>query len=363
MYSEVKRGTMESMHWLMETVNKVFGSENSIDFEMGFESPFLFTEENIKNTFYIDDGSKSVSQASVLLSKVSLNGVVIDVASLGSVCTLKEHRHNGLSTKIINEIIRVFTKSKVDLLLVSGEIELYKKLDCVRTGSIYIGVAHLLKNESDYDVRMSNNEGRIKNSYVYQNIHKSEKLRFLRTEEDFNKLMNSSSFNSEGYIVKLFEIYNWKEEIVAYAVIFKRDGDKRMRIMEYAGSRYAIMHSLGNIMEKMECTDAYFNINTEDLDLMDVCSTMEIRLRKENIPGTVRILDSNSIIQKLTPLINERTGGNFELKQETGNKWNFTSKKLSGKINGYGELTSLIFNHDRNSLGIPLMFTDDLNYI
>jgi hypothetical protein len=55
----------------------------------------------IGNTFYVDDGSKHVSQARVLLSRVNINGAMFEVASIGSFSTPFEHSHGDLSTIII----------------------------------------------------------------------------------------------------------------------------------------------------------------------------------------------------------------------------------------------------------------------
>ena len=360
-YSGIKRATVEKRRLLIDSLDSVFRPGNVEKSSMEIEFPHLFSEENIHNTFYIDDGTSPVSQASVLLSKVSINGAVLDVASLGSVSTLKEHRHKGLSTRIINEIIRVYTESKIDLLLVSGEIELYTKLNCVKTGRVYTGIAHDLPGCKNYTVKKINSGERIKNSKDYQQIYRKEKFRYLRTEKDFKTLLDSVWFKRIGFRMELFEIKNAGEDLVAYVVAFNKTGNNELIVMEYAGSRRAISSSLGKIAEIMECNTIRLKINGDDIEFLDICSSMEIELKEGNSQGTVRVLNSKSIFQKLEPLIREKSGSEFDIKMGADESWSFTPGDVDKNINGYAELTHFIF--DSNGLGLPLMFTDDLNYI
>jgi hypothetical protein len=360
-YSGVKHGTVEKRRLLIDSLDSVFRPGNVEKSSMELEFPHLFSEENIHNTFYIDDGTTPVSQASVLLSKVNINGAVMDVASLGSVSTLKEHRHKGLSTRIINEIIRVYTESKIDLLLVSGEIELYTKLNCVKTGRVYTGIARDLPGCNGYTVKEINSGERIKNCKNYQQIYRKEKFRFLRTEKDFKTLLDSVWFKRFGFRMELFEIKNAREELVAYVVAFNKTGNKELIVMEYAGSRRAISSSLGKIAEMMECNTIRLKINGDDIEFLDICSSMDIELKEGNSQGTLRVLNSKSIFQKLEPLIREKSGSAFNINKVSEERAPVSSGDMDKNITRYGELTHFIF--DYNGLGLPLMFTDDLNYI
>ncbi|MCI2412682.1 GNAT family N-acetyltransferase [Cuniculiplasma divulgatum] len=369
MYSEVKRGSVENRQLLIDSLDSVFRPGNVQGSSMALEFPHLFSDDNIENTFYIDDGKIPVSQASVLLSKTCINGAILDVASLGSVSTMKDHRHKGLSTKIINRMIEVYRNSEIDLLLVSGEIELYTKLGCVKTGSDYSAVIEKIGKNEDieqngkYFVKLSSPEERIANAVEYHRIHIKEKFRYMRTSKEFSILLNALWFKRNGFRMDLFEIRNENETILAYVVAFKKIGDSKLKIMEYAGSRKAIASCLLDIMAKMECSEIRFRVNEEDFNFIEELSRLNVKLVQENSQGTLKILNSQSIFRKLRPLIIERIGEYFEFREIGNEKWLFISGSLKKEINGYDDLTHFIFDKKEGSLGIPLMFTDDLNYI
>lgn len=369
MYSDVKRGTVETREILIDSLDSVFRPGNVTGSSMGIEFPHLLSVENIQNTFYIDDGKVPVSQASVLLSKVYINGAILDVASLGSVSTLKEHRHKGLSTRIITEMTEFYRDSGIDLLLVSGEIELYTKMDCVKTGSDYLAVIDkTVKNndidqKGDYMVKITSPEERKANADQYHRIHMKEKFRYMRTADEFKTLLNALWFKRKGFQMELLEIRDQNKTLQAYAVVFKKIGEMEAKVMEYAGSRKAIASCLLDILTEIKCDRIRFRINDDDFDLMEQMSRLDVKLVHENVQGTLKVLDSQSIFRKLRPLIIEKLGEDFVFKEINNDTWSFMSGSFDKEIMGYGQLTHFIFDKIDGALGLSLMFTDDLNYI
>ena len=123
---------------LLNNLEKVFGSSDNSE-NMAFGITPLFSEDNISNTYYIEENGEIVSQASLYKFECNLNGSVIKVISLGAVCTLQKYRHKGYATRIIKKIIEDKKREKNHLMIVSGDIELYTKLGCVKTGKVLIG--------------------------------------------------------------------------------------------------------------------------------------------------------------------------------------------------------------------------------
>ena len=81
------------------------------------------------------------------------------------------------------------------------------------------------------------------------------------------------------------------------------------------------------------------------------------------LDGTVRILNERSLFQDLCPWFMENLGYLPSLKKIGDNIFILKLKEKTIEVNGYGELTRLLFGGAENSLNIPLPFPDDLSYI
>jgi predicted acetyltransferase len=359
----VKRGSIRTRQLLIDSLDSVFRPNSKVNgSSMAQEFPHLFSNDNIKNTYYIEKEGKPVSQASVFISTIFLNGISLKVASLGSVSTLKEYRHQGFSTNIIEEIIKQNSKAKIDLLLVSGELELYKKLECVKVGRVIRGSIDTRNKGVNYEIKLINPENRKLRADTYHELYRKEKYRFLRTKSHFRILLDSLWFRRVNYRMEFFEI-NQNNITVAYVVAFKKNEDNTVIIMEYAGSRNALIESIPTINERMDGDKIVFNIHPDDITLIEICKKNKIQMIESFTQGTIRILNEESLFRKLQPIFIEHFGQSYKLEKKDVNAWNLVAKKSMKKIEGTGNLTRLIFGYESNDLKIPLVFTDDLNYI
>jgi predicted acetyltransferase len=359
----VKRGNMKMKRILIESLDKVFRPNSKNDgSSMYREFPHLFSDKNINNTYYIEKNGFPVSQASILTSIVILNGISLRVASLGSVSTWKEYRHKGYSTEIINKIIDDCVVSGVDLLIVSGEIELYTKLGCIKTGRVLKGIVKAVNDISSYTVEKIESEERVKRANLYHKMYSRESYRYLRTLTEFQNLLDSLWFKRQNFRMDLFEIKN-ANEVISYVIAYKKNDDDKVSVIEYAGSRVGFINSLSTICGIMGSKEIIFNVQPEDTTLYDLCKSKGIALKESFTQGTIRILNEKNLFKKLELLFLERFGSKPLLHKIRDNSWDFSLKDFSRRFDGIGDLTSFIFGYDDNDLKIPLMFTDDLNYI
>jgi hypothetical protein len=298
----------------------------------------------------------------VFISTIFLNGISLKVASLGSVSTLTEYRHQGFSTNIIEEIIKQNSKAKIDLLLVSGELELYKKLQCVKVGRVIRGSIDTRNNTVKYEIKLLNVENRKLRADTYHELYRKEKYRFLRTESHFKILLDSLWFRRVNYRMEFFEI-NQNNITIGYVAAFKKNDDNTVIIMEYAGSRNALIEALPVINERMDGDKVVFNIHPDDITFIEICEKNKIQIRETFTQGTIRILNEESLIRKIQPILLEHFGQRYKLEMNGAYNWNLVAKKYIEKIEGIGNLTRLLFGYESDGFKIPLMFTDDLNYI
>lgn len=355
---EVKRGTEDTREKLIKSSNEVF-LDSGADF---FGVIDAFSNENIHNTYYIEESGVSVSQASIFESKCFLNGISLSVASLGSVLTLEKYRHKGLSTKIIKNIMKDKSSEGKSLMLVSGEIELYTKLKCAKVGTVFSATVNSGKLPDKFKVVRVTRTIMKEHINEYHTLHSSEPYRFLRTPDLSNTIFNEVLLQQKSHIMEMFEIYI-KHKIVAYIVVHSYEDIKKGRVVEYAGSRYGIIFSLSGIASWMEWDSIDININPQDVTTKSLLESLNVAMREGFSQGTMIILNPGQLITEINPLILEKTGSEILLSEESEEEWTIIHRGRSITVEGKDKLTELFFGHGKGSFNIPLMFTDDLNYI
>ncbi len=358
----IKRGRPETRDKLIKILNSVYRtSENPLE-GMALEFPHLFSLENIHNTYYIEDEGIPVSQASVYEWTCFLNGVNISVVSLGSVSTLEKYRHRGLSTKIIRRIMEDKRDEGFSLMLVSGEIELYTKLNCVKAGLVYSTTFHTGSAKGLWECNVVSEEERVKHAEKYHTIYSRESYRYLRTENLTATLMNALWFKRKSHRMELFEILN-VGELVAYVVVYAGISNENGSVMEYAGSRDAVVDCLPSIAQSMGWKSIRVSVNPEDYAMIHIVDKNGLAVNHVKSQGTMVVLNWNNLVDQLNPIVIERTGSPLSVKEGPGERWVITIGNRNISVNGIDGLTSLIFGDEEESLKIPLMFTNDLSYI
>lgn len=360
---KVKKGTIELRDKLISNLNSVFRPGSGSNMGMALEFPHLFSDENMRNTYYIEEDGKIVSQASVFDWKCNLNGYTLKVASLGSVSTLPEYRHRGLSTKVIREVVKDKTDNGFHLLLVSGEIDLYKKIGCAKTGKVLIGTLNGEINQfNNFKTVRIGVSDRKERSFEYHKLYALEKFRYFRTPDLSKILIDSLWFKRESAVMELYEVRS-SNEIQAYVVAYRQKKERTVKVMEYAGNRKAIIESLSFILKDLEGDWLKFNVNLEDLELISLCKELNISTTSSYAQGTLMCLDVNGLEEIVNSIVREKLGWDFSATQIANETWRVSIESKDYIITGRSQLTDFIFGWEDEKLAINMMFTDDLSYI
>lgn len=358
----IKRGTHETREKLIRSLNSVYRPMEDPLEGMALEFPHLFSEENIHNTYYIEEDGIPVSQASVYEWTCFLNGASISVISLGSVSTLETYRHRGLSTKIIRRIMEDKTDHGFSLMLVSGDIELYTKLNCVKAGLVFSTIVNSGPINGSWDCVKVSASDRLNHTDNYHTIYSREPYRYLRTPELSSLLINALWFKRLTHKMDLFEISR-EGVILSYVVVYSSISDKKGSVMEYAGDRGAILDCLPVIAQNMGWESVKMHVHPDDFSFIQLIQENSLTMESEASQGTMVVLNWENLVREINPIIMEKTGSPISIREGPGERWVITSGKRSISVNGIDQLTSLIFSNSEESLKVPLMFTDDLSYI
>ncbi len=360
---EVKRGNPEVLPELVEVVDEVMRKGVPQGYRMGDEFPHLFSIENSGNLYYVEIGGQPVSHAGIKKWKAFIEGKPVSVASLGSVATLPEHRGHGYASSILDRILSDLRRDRISLLLVSGSRNLYSRAGCVETGlvlstEISASEAERLRLKQDLEVNpVSDRSGAVE--WALQ-LYNSENYRFERDDKLMEILLSSVWFRRMNFRMELFEIVS-NSVRVAYAVAFKKKGEEKVTVMEYAGSRPAVAGSLKQISDLMKADAIEMKIHPSDSELIHIFRKNGIIMRESRTQGTVRVVDPENLVCELEKVLEKR---GIEVNViDHGKGIQFARGKNRSLASGPSEITKAFFGTSESSMAIPLMFTDDLNYI
>ena len=358
----VNRGTLETAQMLRKNLDLVFRPKQKPGKGMFAEFPHLLSDDNIRNTYYAEVEGNAVSQASIFKTECYLNGPRLKVASLGSVSTLEDYRHMEYSTAVIKKIIDDLTKEAFPIMLVSGEIDLYKKLDCVKTGHIFKAKIKDDRIKGDLSIQVVDRRTRLQRSADYWQLYSREPFRYIRTKKLMRCLLDSLWFKRRKYVMELLEA-RYRGNLQAYLVAYKKVDSNFCTIMEYAGSRNAVMTVAQKANGIFGADTTEICIHPNDITLRSIVETNDIHLKSEESQGTLRILNANALVNQLEPWFIENFGSTATINANPDGSYIFKVRKKEFHAENSGDLTKIIFGGMKKSLNVPLMFTNDLNYI
>ena len=364
--TEVKRGTPTILNDLVGVVNNVMRPASPQGYRMEDEFPHLLGVGNAENIYYIEENGKPVSVIAVKFWKAYLADQMISVASLGSVSTLPEYRGKRYATNILDRIISDLETRKVSLLLVSGTRDLYKRAGCIQTGrmfsySISRQSLSAITNTGRYSVRKIVRREEAANWIL--DIYNREHYRFARDIDLMKILLEAIWFRRENWPMDLFEISENGTK-VAYFIGYKRGKDKRsVNVMEMAGSRSAIINSLAAILEELEADDILLRVHPTDTGMIEILDSMGYTNQVMPVQGTVRVIDPSTLLSELGNLVAE-SGWHCSIDLK-GENFALRCDSLSAHIDARtpSDITDAFFGTGSGCMKIPLMFTDDLNFI
>ncbi len=365
----MKRATPEVALTLGKLANPIFGRDGRIEPSLLDDFPLFYSAENSKNLYYVEDEKGNpISAAGVYKNVCSLEGIQLHVASLGNVWTLPEHRGQKLASRIVEEIVSDLEKEETSLLLVSGDESIYTRLGCCPAGSMIVATYVRdgdVTGGGKFRTAHVQSEDRETHANALLEIHEKEPIRYVRNTAQMKVLLRTLGYLRRYVNRQLFEVES-EGRVVAYAVaaldsLSTGEEGKSVRIIEYAGSRRAVVSSLEKILQYYEAGAVEFCFLPSDVEMMNFTSSLRLNFRREALQGMFRPLNVEFLFSELAPWFS----GKVSVSRDR-NSWLVEGQFGEKKLASLQTMTSWLFgtNFGENfSLKIPLMRTDDLNYI
>ncbi|PSR27047.1 MAG: hypothetical protein C7B47_09050 [Sulfobacillus thermosulfidooxidans] len=347
----VKRAVPEMVNMLGVMIDKVYRPEQRPGEGMPKEFPHLFHSGNAHNLFYAEMDSTPVSMVAVLKQTAIIPGAHIPVASIGSVVTLPQYRGQKLATTILKTVFDVMTQEGQALCLISGDRDLYLRQGARKIGRMYtvhVNADMLPRDSSAHgNIRYIESHSRQGYAPLLASIYQQESYRFQRSAEQMAVLLNALWFKRPHFRQELFVIES-ELSIEGYLVVFVRESQPQHgMIMEWAGNRDRMPGALAHVLRQMNLNDITFHIHAMDHWMKSLAIAHGWMMHEEPIQGTVKVANSDVLIHAYASRLEEQAQDIMSL------------KTLSDE-----QLLSHLFGPPFDeSLNLPFILTDDLNYI
>ena len=307
---EEPRGTRkEEFSQVIKLVNYVFRESSNRPSNMEKWYPLLFNDDNLENMRIIWEDGRPVSHFGIFESEMAIYGCKTKIGSIGAVCTHPEYRKRGFASLLLEDGIKKMDKDGIDIALVSGERNLYKRAGCVEAGRVHKFriSGNDLKSFDTQKVKVFPYQERNLENIVQ--VYQKEAVRFFRSLEDFKRILTTgAAMDREGEILTIHK----GDEFLGYLAIQTpggKEGEKRIgQVVEYSGTREAIIDAVGCVFERYTLQELTFNVPFHDSEFIYLLSQKNLISLSESIPGLVKIINLPRLMDRLGSYIEERLG-------------------------------------------------------
>lgn len=297
------------------------------------EFPLLLSKKNAENMRIIKEKGEVISVVNFLPRKILIEGTPISVGSIGAVCTHPDHRESGYSSKILKDVEKRMKKIGINLCLISGTRNLYKKwgAESVKSCKRYRIFAGLL--DLKYIVR----EYREGDLMSLKKIYNLQGTRYLREGVDFETLIDSGTFPFGDTSYKRYVLED--ENGLRGYIILKKTSEK-IEVKEAGGERREIFDSLAFLGTELGVYKIDYILSQEKK------VPTGYLVEEEYQGGSLKIIDFVKFIDELRPYfreyINDEDVDSFKVKESDG-KYLLSLGAEKMQIESHKELLKLIF--------------------
>lgn len=296
----VQTATKDNLSQVIKLINTVFISDRPDATQMEEKFPIFLSETNLEHIFVVSDQEKPVSHAAYYPATVIVQGIPIQVGSVGSVCTDAAYRGQGIATRILDVLEEKARSEGIQLLFISGERSLYLRRQCKQVGGFKEFTLSRSQAASALPARIKLCEYDAACIPGMAAVYNQEAIRFYRTAVEFDRLLEAglrrffTSVN-KAYVLKA------GERIVAYFVIGINDAPTRQAgIIEYAGDRQLLRSAFDQVLHTEALEQLTVQVPTVD-PLAAYLEAGAAAVQCIHQVGTVKIINLASLMRSLRP--------------------------------------------------------------
>lgn len=297
------------------------------------EFPLLLSKKNAENMRIIKKEGKIISAVNFLPRKILIEGTPISVGSIGAVCTHPDCRGKGYSSKNLKDVEKRMKKIGINVCLISGTRNLYKKMGAERVKNCRRYRIFAEVSDLKFIVREYKGEDLISLEKIYNSCG----TRYLREETDFETLIESGTFPFGDTSYKKYVL---EDENGLRGYIILKKTSEGIEVKEAKGEGQEIFDSLAFLGTRL-------GVNKIDyiLSYGEQAPTGYLG-EEEYLSGTIKIIDFKGLIEELKPyfrqyLKNEEV--DFLKVEEANGRYSLSLGTEKLEIESHKELLKLIF--------------------
>jgi len=305
---EEPRGTRkEEFNQVMKLINYVFRKSSNRPSNMERWFPLLFNDDNLENMRIMCEDDRPVSHLGISEKEIIIYGCKTKIGSIGAVCTHPEYRKRGFASLLLEDSIKKMDKDGIDIVLVSGKRNLYERAGCVEAGRV-----HKFRISGNDLKRFNTQKVKVfpyqeKNLKNIVEVYQKEAVRFFRSLEDFKRILTAgAAMDKEAGILTIYK----DKEFLGYLAIQtpgEKEGEERIsQIIEYSGTRGAIIDAVRCVFERYNLQELTFNVPFHDSEFIYLLNQKNLASLVGSIPGVIKIINFSCLMDRLRPYIEER---------------------------------------------------------
>jgi len=209
----------------------------------------LFDDSNRKHMFISTDENKVVSMVNYYRSTVQIHGARTNVASIGSVCTLEEYRHQSIASTLLKMAEKKMLSEEVSVAIISGDGGLYRQFGSDIVGDMvgYIITRNDIPKSDDLTIRPFHESLLEEVMALYVN----EPIRFLRSLSEFKSLILGQTYPDTFADYPFYLVYN-KGKLISYIIFSRAFGKRTLLVKEFGGSRSGLAQAFGMLLIELK---------------------------------------------------------------------------------------------------------------
>lgn len=346
MFEGPRSASIEELPEIVRLVNCIFNIDRygaSVD----RICPLVFCEKNLENLRVIVCDGKIVSHLGIWEGWLYFYGLKLKIALIGSVCTHPDYRGRGYASMLVNDAFEKFRRDEIDLVMVSGARTLYSRFGCVEAGILYD--YHISVNEAKLlagcSAELKVEKYEIDRILDLIEVHQREPIRFRRSREEFKILADrvfTIGVTARGY-ASIFLSYRMSKP-VSYMALLRLADDNSATVVEYAGSRNAILKTLYSVLKAFGGGQIKLQVPYGDWDLITLLGKHGLKPKQSYAPASFAIPNPIRFMEKIKPYVEERIGveAGFKAVSHNGCIEIFASNE-SMNVKNPGALSAIVF--------------------
>ncbi|HEX7434071.1 MAG TPA: GNAT family N-acetyltransferase [Anaerolineaceae bacterium] len=294
----IRPATPSDLPELIKLVNAIFISEDKNSVWMEEKFPTFLSEKNLEHLYLQTDGGRPISHAGYYSSSVIVDGALIHVGSIGSVCTHPDYRGHGIASLILDEVEAMARQEGIEVLLVSGERSLYLRRQCIQVGHFTeVTLENIQPDPANRGAEVDLVEYNPDWLTSLEAVYAQEPVRFYRSLDEFGTLLSAGQKTFFNLDCKTYLIRDG-EAARAYFSMTIRDGWAEAG--EYAGDRRLLNQAFRQVMVKDSLRTLRIPLPSSD-PLVPLLQGPCITQKPAKQLGTVKILNATALMDSLRP--------------------------------------------------------------